>query len=63
MKLVSYCYQCKKVYLLSLPCVELAYLAKQNIPVRKSRQKITVFKSVGTTLSDLFTHFVYQKIN
>jgi 1-pyrroline-2-carboxylate reductase [NAD(P)H] len=44
-------------------CAELADLAKQNKPARLNEQEITVFKSVGTALSDLIAaYLVYQTI-
>ena len=42
---------------------ELADLAKKNNYERKCESDITVFKSVGTALSDLITaHYIYKSL-
>ncbi|WP_350545321.1 ornithine cyclodeaminase family protein [Pseudoalteromonas sp. 5-MNA-CIBAN-0065] len=44
-------------------CAELADLAKLNTPARINESEITVFKSVGTALSDLIAaYLVYQTL-
>ncbi|TMP65754.1 ornithine cyclodeaminase, partial [Pseudoalteromonas sp. S1649] len=43
--------------------VDLADLDKKNYYERKCESDITVFKSVGTALSDLITaHYIYKSL-
>ncbi len=43
-------------------CGDLAQLCRREVPARRTENEITVFKSVGTALSDLIAaNLVYQK--